>query len=54
MFSMSCYALVTATIVVTSQTREQIMVGRVFNYIYVGMELSVIPTFQSEIGECEV
>ncbi|KAH6652562.1 general substrate transporter [Truncatella angustata] len=49
MFSMSCYALVTATIAVTSQTREQIMAARILNYIYVGMELSVIPTFQSEL-----
>ncbi|KAF2638093.1 general substrate transporter [Massarina eburnea CBS 473.64] len=49
MFGMSCYALITATISVTSQTREQIMAARVLNYIYVGMELSVVPTFQSEI-----
>ncbi|KAH8200176.1 hypothetical protein TruAng_005688 [Truncatella angustata] len=49
MFSMSCYALVTATIAVTSQTGEQIMAARILNYIYVGMELSVIPTFQSEL-----
>jgi SP family sugar:H+ symporter-like MFS transporter len=49
MFTMSCYALITATIAVTSQSREQIMAARILNYVYVGMELSVVPTFQSEI-----
>lgn len=50
MFVMSVYALVTATINVTSNSNEQIMAGRVLNYVYVGMELSVVPVFQSEIG----
>jgi hypothetical protein len=47
---MSIYALGTATIAVTSNSREQIMAARVLNYVYVGMELSVVPLFQSEIG----
>lgn len=51
MFVMSCYALVTATIAVTSQNKHQIMAARVLNYVYVGMELAVCPTFQSEIGQ---
>lgn len=50
MFGMSVFALGTATIAVTSQNRNQIMAARVLNYIYVGIELAVIPTFQSEIG----
>ena len=50
MFVMSIYALITATITVTSNSNEQIMAGRVLNYVYVGMELSVVPVFQSEIG----
>jgi len=50
MFGMSCYAIVTATIAVTSKTREQIMAARVLNYLYVGVELAVIPIYQSEIG----
>lgn len=50
MFGMSVYALGTATIAVTSNTREQIMAARVLNYVYVGMELAVVPLFQSEIG----
>lgn len=50
MFSMSCYAIVTATIAVTSQSRQQIMAARILNYVYVGMELSVVPSFQAELG----
>ncbi|KAJ3543506.1 hypothetical protein NM208_g2130 [Fusarium decemcellulare] len=49
MFVMSVYALCTATISVTSFHPEQIMAARVLNYVYVGMELGVVPTFQSEI-----
>ncbi|KAF5702758.1 RGT2-Sensor of high external glucose concentration [Fusarium mundagurra] len=49
MFVMSLYALGTATLAVTSFHREQIMAARILNYVYVGMELGVVPTFQSEI-----
>ncbi|KAI0021066.1 general substrate transporter [Xylariomycetidae sp. FL0641] len=49
MFSMCCWALVTATILVTSKTSDQVMVGRVLNWTYTGMELAVVPIFQSEI-----
>jgi hypothetical protein len=27
------------------------MAARILNYVYVGIELSVVPIFQSEIGE---
>ena len=50
MFTMSCYALITATITVTSNKPEQIMAAHILNYVYVGMELAVVPIFQSEIG----
>lgn len=50
MFVMSIYALGTATLTVTSSSRQHIMAARILNYVYVGMELSVIPVFQSEIG----
>lgn len=46
---MSGYALITATIAVTSQKKEQILSARVLNYIFIGMEMSVIPVFQAEI-----
>ncbi|KEF58701.1 uncharacterized protein A1O9_06627 [Exophiala aquamarina CBS 119918] len=49
MFVMSLWALVCATIIITSKSREQILVARVLNYIYIGMELAVVPIFQSEI-----
>ncbi|KAI1876205.1 uncharacterized protein JN550_001701 [Neoarthrinium moseri] len=49
MFVMSIYALATATIAVTSHSKEQIMAARILNYVYVGMELAVVPAFQSEI-----
>ncbi|KAL4932197.1 general substrate transporter [Aspergillus undulatus] len=49
MFIMSVYALVSATVTVTSNTNDQIMAGRILNYVYVGMELAVVPVFQSEI-----
>lgn len=46
---MSCYALCTATVAITSHVKEQIMAARILNYIYVGMELSVVPVYQSEV-----
>ncbi|KAK4934884.1 hypothetical protein LTR10_023957 [Elasticomyces elasticus] len=49
MFEMSGYALISATISVTSMNKEQIMAARILNYAYVGMELAVVPAFQSEI-----
>ncbi|KAJ3958450.1 hypothetical protein N0V92_004967 [Colletotrichum tropicale] len=49
MFVMSVYALVSATVVVTSTRKEQILMGRILNYVYVGFELSVVPVYQSEI-----
>ncbi|CAK7204953.1 hypothetical protein SEUCBS139899_007715 [Sporothrix eucalyptigena] len=48
-FAMSCWALVAAAIVVSSSTRGQILAGRILFYIYIGMELSVMPVFMSEI-----
>lgn len=50
MFVMSIFAIGTATITVTSSSKQHIMAARILNYVYVGMELSVIPVFQSEIG----
>lgn len=54
MFVMSCYALCTAAITVSSKSRGQILTARVLNYGYVGMELAVVPIFQSEIVPKEV
>ncbi|TPX12979.1 uncharacterized protein E0L32_006624 [Thyridium curvatum] len=49
MFTMSIWAIIAATIVITSKSSDQILAARVLNYIYIGMELSVVPVFQSEI-----
>lgn len=46
---MSVYALITATITITSKRREQILAARVLNYVFVGMEAATIPVFQAEI-----
>ncbi|KAL4982908.1 general substrate transporter [Aspergillus falconensis] len=54
MFTMSIYALITAIVTVTSNNTAQIMTARILNYVYVGMELSVVPVFQAEIIPAEV
>ncbi|GKT89185.1 sugar transporter [Colletotrichum tofieldiae] len=54
MFVMSAWAVIPATIAITSSTREQIMAARILNYIYVGMELAVVPVYQSEIVPSEI
>lgn len=43
------WALVGAVILVTAQHREQVLAGRVVAYVYIGMELAVVPVFQSEL-----
>lgn len=51
-FTMSLWAIVTATILVTSGVslnKWQLLVGRVLNYTYIGMELSTVPVYNSEI-----
>lgn len=49
---MSIWALCTATILVTSgvsHNKWQLLAGRILNYIYIGMELSSVPVYQSEV-----
>ncbi|WWD00014.1 hypothetical protein V866_006922 [Kwoniella sp. B9012] len=48
-FTMSLWAICSATIIITARTKEHMLISRILNYIYIGMELSVIPVFQSEI-----
>lgn len=48
-FCMSIWAIICVPIIVTSKHRNQMLAGRCLNSIYIGMELSVIPIFQSEI-----
>ncbi|KAI9148952.1 Major facilitator-type transporter ecdD [Paramyrothecium foliicola] len=54
MFSMCFWALIAAIILVTSRHREQMIVGRCVAYIYIGMELALVPVLQSELVPREV
>ncbi|KAF6834706.1 vegetative cell wall protein gp1 [Colletotrichum plurivorum] len=49
MFSMSVWSCIATTIIMTSKTRNQILAARILAYIYIGMELAVVPIYQSEI-----
>ncbi|KAH8893559.1 general substrate transporter [Thozetella sp. PMI_491] len=49
MISMSAWAIMCAIIIITSKNKDQIMAGRCLNFLYVGMEISVVPVYQSEI-----
>jgi MFS transporter, SP family, sugar:H+ symporter len=46
---MSCWAILSAILLVTAQSKEQVLAGRVLNYVYLGQELVTVPVFQSEI-----
>ncbi|KAF4978161.1 hypothetical protein FZEAL_5406 [Fusarium zealandicum] len=56
MFTMSAWALVPAIMAITSETKEQIMATRILNFtdVYIGMELAVVPVYQSEIMPAEI
>ncbi|KAI3540156.1 hypothetical protein CSPX01_08345 [Colletotrichum filicis] len=49
MFSMSIWSCVATTIIMTSRSRDQILAARILAYIYIGMELAVVPIYQSEM-----
>ncbi|KAK1625733.1 general substrate transporter [Colletotrichum phormii] len=49
MFSMSIWSCVATKIIMTSRNRDQILAARILAYIYIGMELAVVPIDQSEI-----
>ena len=53
-FIMCMWALVGAIILVTSQHKEQMLVGRIVAYIYIGMELALVPVLQSELTPAPV
>lgn len=54
MISMCIWAIIGAIILVTSHAKAQMIVGRVIAYIYIGMELAVVPILQSEIVPAHV
>lgn len=48
------WAFVSAVLLVTAQTKEQILAGRMINYVYLGQELVTVPVFQAEICPSEI
>ncbi|VUC35051.1 unnamed protein product [Clonostachys rosea] len=46
---MSIWTIICTTILITCRNRDQMMAGRALNYLYIGMELAVIPLYQAEI-----
>ena len=49
MLSLSVWAMLSATIIVTSFNKWQILAGRILFNGYMGMELAVLPVYQSEV-----
>lgn len=49
MFCMSLWAFMSATVLISSTTIQQVLAGRILNYAYIGMELSTCPLYQAEI-----
>ncbi|KAJ5945675.1 general substrate transporter [Penicillium verhagenii] len=49
-FTMSVYALGSASVVVSSTTQAQLQTARALHYIYLGMQMAVIPTFLAELA----
>jgi MFS transporter, SP family, sugar:H+ symporter len=48
-FVMCFWAWIAAILLVTAKHKEQMLVGRMINYIYIGQELATVPVMQSEI-----
>ncbi|KAF4967299.1 hypothetical protein FSARC_5129 [Fusarium sarcochroum] len=53
MFLMCFWALISAVILVTSKTPTQAITGRTIAYVYIGMELALVPVLQSELVPAE-
>ncbi|KAH8838822.1 hypothetical protein MCOR27_000508 [Pyricularia oryzae] len=49
MHVMCVWALISAAVCVSARGRVQVVAGRMINYIYIGMELAVVPIIQSEM-----
>ncbi|PYH89951.1 sugar transport protein [Aspergillus ellipticus CBS 707.79] len=49
-FSMNVYALGSASVVISSTTVGQLLAGRALHYIYLGMQMAVIPTALAELA----
>ncbi|KAM0556772.1 hypothetical protein ACHAPJ_005832 [Fusarium lateritium] len=53
MFLMCFWALISAVILITSKTPTQAVTGRTIAYVYIGMELALVPVLQSELVPAE-
>ncbi|KIW10501.1 hypothetical protein PV08_11465 [Exophiala spinifera] len=51
---MSFWAILSAILLVTAEKKEQVLVGRILNYVYLGQELVTVPVFQAEIAPPEI
>ena len=51
---MCVWAVVAAILLITAQQKEQVLVGRVINYIYLGQELVTVPVYQAEIAPAAI
>lgn len=51
---MCVWALVGAIILVTAKNRWQMVFGRIIAYVYIGMELALVPVLQSELVPASV
>ncbi|KAI8664609.1 MFS domain-containing protein [Fusarium keratoplasticum] len=46
---MCIWTIICTTVLLTARTSDQMLAGRALNYLYIGMELAVIPLYQAEI-----
>ncbi|KAF5719120.1 RGT2-Sensor of high external glucose concentration [Fusarium mundagurra] len=53
MFLMCFWALISGVILITSKTPSQAITGRTITYVYIGMELALVPVLQSELVPAE-
>lgn len=53
-FTMCFFAWIAAILLITAQAKEQVLVGRMLNFVYVGMELASVPVTQSELAPAAV
>ena len=49
MLSLSVWAIISSTIIVSSFSKWQILLGRILFNGYMGMELAVLPVYQAEV-----
>lgn len=54
LFVMCFWAILAAVVLVTARHGTQMIVGRTLAYVYIGMELALVPVTQSELVPAEV